>query len=258
MSTKPTLDERKLKHLKDAKYGSNLYFHRALQKYGIDNFKWCIVENNVNNSILGEREKFWIEYHNTYYKNEKGYNMTFGGEDAIISNKITPTQVEEIIQLLRETDLPQQTIGDRYDLTNYAISDINTGKSWHNSTLKYPIRELKTKAPKRLSQEEKDEIVILLKTTETHRQEIAEMYNVELSAINRLNNKFNARANVGAKRKLSFDDFYEIVDLLKNTKITAVDIASKFGVHSNTILCIDKGRSWSKYYSGDYPIRSKK
>lgn len=55
------------------------YFHRALKKYGKDNFLWEVIEE-CDNKILNEREIYWIKYYDTYYKNNKGYNMTYGGE----------------------------------------------------------------------------------------------------------------------------------------------------------------------------------
>jgi len=51
-------------------------FHRALDKYGIDNFTWEIIEV-CKQCELDEREKYWIEYYNTY---ENGYNETRGGQ----------------------------------------------------------------------------------------------------------------------------------------------------------------------------------
>lgn len=55
------------------------YFHRALKKYGKDNFLWEVIEE-CEDSSLNEREIYWIKYYNTYYKNGNGYNMTYGGE----------------------------------------------------------------------------------------------------------------------------------------------------------------------------------
>lgn len=52
------------------------YFHKALKKYGKDNFKWICVEYPIEE--LNEMEMFWIKTLNT--KAPNGYNLTDGGE----------------------------------------------------------------------------------------------------------------------------------------------------------------------------------
>lgn len=51
-----------------------------MRKYGIENFQIEQIEEN-DNSILDEREKYWIQFYNSMIPN--GYNMTFGGEGSI-------------------------------------------------------------------------------------------------------------------------------------------------------------------------------
>ena len=53
-------------------------FHRAIKKYGADNFTWQIIETCYPNE-LDEKEVYWISYYNTY---ENGYNETVGGQGA--------------------------------------------------------------------------------------------------------------------------------------------------------------------------------
>lgn len=55
------------------------YIDNAIQKYGFDNFEWIILEELPKDwDIIGEREKYWIEFYNTF-KNKKHYNLTEGG-----------------------------------------------------------------------------------------------------------------------------------------------------------------------------------
>lgn len=54
----------------------DIYFHNAIQKYGVDNFIWEVIEK-CKKSELDERESYWIEYYDSY---NKGYNCTKGGE----------------------------------------------------------------------------------------------------------------------------------------------------------------------------------
>ena len=56
--------------------GDDIYFHKAIQKYGVENFEWEVIEK-CKKSELDERESYWIEYYDSY---NKGYNCTKGGD----------------------------------------------------------------------------------------------------------------------------------------------------------------------------------
>ena len=50
------------RHIKSLVYKDNNYFHRALRKYGLENFIYCVLEDNVLRANLNMREMDWIEY----------------------------------------------------------------------------------------------------------------------------------------------------------------------------------------------------
>ena len=54
----------------------DIYFHKAIQKYGVENFEWEVIEQ-CKKKDLDEREIYWIEYYDSF---NKGYNCTKGGE----------------------------------------------------------------------------------------------------------------------------------------------------------------------------------
>lgn len=56
------------------------YLHRAMNSDGLDNFKFEVIEE-IDNSLLNEREQYWIK--NLNCKVPNGYNMTDGGEGTI-------------------------------------------------------------------------------------------------------------------------------------------------------------------------------
>lgn len=73
-------DKRKIQHLSDAKNNRypNFYFHRALRKYGKENFKWEILHRNVCDvNTLSVLEQLEIIINDSF---KNGYNMTTGGE----------------------------------------------------------------------------------------------------------------------------------------------------------------------------------
>lgn len=59
--------------------GKDQYYypiHAAIRKYGEENFQITEIEE-CENSLLNEREKYWIEYYNSY---KNGYNASLGGD----------------------------------------------------------------------------------------------------------------------------------------------------------------------------------
>lgn len=70
------LNKRWLAHIQESKTNTERPLYRAINKYGIENFKIKVLEE-CNESILCEREIYWIDKLETY---KKGYNATTGGE----------------------------------------------------------------------------------------------------------------------------------------------------------------------------------
>ena len=70
--------ERIRGHKKDSlrEKTKNIKFYHALRKYGIENFKWEIIEK-LPKSLLNEKEIFYIKKYNSY---KSGYNSTLGGD----------------------------------------------------------------------------------------------------------------------------------------------------------------------------------
>lgn len=57
---------------------NNQYIHRAMRKYGVENFQYKILESNISEEKLNEGEKYWIAYYQSQVPN--GYNETSGGD----------------------------------------------------------------------------------------------------------------------------------------------------------------------------------
>lgn len=69
--------KRKKEHLTSK---DNFYFHKALKKYGKDNFIWEILyESHDLEHTLNIMEPLYIFIHNSYLE---GYNLTTGGEGS--------------------------------------------------------------------------------------------------------------------------------------------------------------------------------
>lgn len=70
------VEQRWKKHLENIGTNQAYAIHRAIEKYGIENFSFEIVEE-CDYKILNQREIYWINYFNSY---EDGYNLTRGGQ----------------------------------------------------------------------------------------------------------------------------------------------------------------------------------
>ena len=73
-------EKRKREHFYDIDNG--LPFHRALKKYGVDNFKWEIIDTATSEEDVKKKEIAWIKELRTciHEKDSNGYNITLGGE----------------------------------------------------------------------------------------------------------------------------------------------------------------------------------
>lgn len=73
-----SVNTRWIQHKSEAKYlKPNVYFTRAIRKYGPDNFTVETLEE-CDNSLLDTREQYYIKLYNSNNK-EFGYNSTIGG-----------------------------------------------------------------------------------------------------------------------------------------------------------------------------------
>lgn len=75
----------------DKPYFSQLILYKAFKKYGLNNFSFEALEK-VDNDKLDEREKYWIDYYDSY---KNGYNMTLGGRSV----ELYKWDLQEILDL---------------------------------------------------------------------------------------------------------------------------------------------------------------
>lgn len=167
------LAKRATHHKLVAKYGkekyknSYSYFQKAINKYGIDNFSYDVIEQfDVEQEAL-EAEKFWIQYFRSW-EHTMGYNITMGGDgvsgfkhsketkehlseimigrkrtlqsiELMVSqtkgelssnSKITEIQAKEIIEKWATGNYTCKKLGIEYNLSPQQIHKIATGKRW--------------------------------------------------------------------------------------------------------------------------------
>ena len=143
--TKFPLEERFRQHINDARtHHDNTIIHNAMNKYGYENFKIDIVEDNIPLEQLNEKEKLYIEKLKSH-KRHGNYNLTDGGDGGPTWTKLTKTEVEEIWNILLYSPDPvfHDDIAKQYNVDCSTISAINRGVYWYNSDFTYPLRKTK-------------------------------------------------------------------------------------------------------------------
>jgi group I intron endonuclease len=103
--TTASLQSRWRKHVYSAKK-SKYYLHRAIRKYGKENFSIAEIYSSKNvEHTLHEMEPFFIKQFDTY---ENGYNMTIGGEGIIGCRSVRHPHSPETIQKMKDGWTPER------------------------------------------------------------------------------------------------------------------------------------------------------
>jgi len=101
----------------------NAKFSRAIRKYGIDNFIWKVIENDITIELLNDKE---INVIKKYDSSNNGYNSTHGGEGTI-GRKLSKKQIKEMSMRFSGKNNP--FYGRHHsEKTKKMLSEINTGK----------------------------------------------------------------------------------------------------------------------------------
>lgn len=124
-----TFNERRRQHIKEAfneKYvGYTYHFHRALRKYGLDNFKWEILQtitaDNIDDLVncLDLLEIQYIEQYNSY---KNGYNSTLGGNSPTRRNSKIDVYLEDGT-LIETLDSARQT-SQKYEIPLQSVWNV--------------------------------------------------------------------------------------------------------------------------------------
>lgn len=119
----------------------NYPLYQAIRKYGLENFTFEVVEECIPED-LNQKEIDYIALYESYPPSkDKGYNQTPGGSRGIFEKKISYDQLLEIIDLLKNTQIPKKEIAFKYSVTEQAISAFNLGVERCLEGIDYPIRK---------------------------------------------------------------------------------------------------------------------
>lgn len=93
----------------------------AMKKYGIENFYVELIEDNIPDEEINEKEIFYIKQYNSYigFENSNGYNATLGGDGKKYKN----WDLEKIISLYNEGNSCKK-IGDIFGIDQSYVGKI--------------------------------------------------------------------------------------------------------------------------------------
>ena len=117
---------RRYQHNRQARLGSNTLFHIAIRKYGIDNFKYEIIDEAFSKEELNKLELHYIEkYNSCYYNGGHGYNMV--SKDNEYMNEYMSKKFRKIYNIFEVFDKDEILIGE-FDNTVDCIKKLNLPK----------------------------------------------------------------------------------------------------------------------------------
>ena len=264
--------QRFISHCKKQNTKDVSLIDRAIQKYGKDNFWYEILEPQTPD--YNELERYWIKKFNSI--NPNGYNIQTGGEDPPIHkgydspNSVfnSAEDVREIKRLLQDTSLSLSEIAKQCGVSKRTVLRINQGTIYEEIDEIYPIRAV-PKMNGKLTDEQVEEIIDVLRHTYRQYQDIAAQYGVSLSAVKQINSgdchplegveyPIRTYKNSG-EPACTYDQVTEISDLLMNSTMSCGQIAVKYGIDIQSVYLINNGRN-KRYRRGDYtyPLRALK
>lgn len=72
------LSVRRRQHIDTAQKGGHMSISCAIRKYGVENFTWTILEDDIPLHDLNRMEELYVDLFDTY---NEGYNSTLGGDN---------------------------------------------------------------------------------------------------------------------------------------------------------------------------------
>lgn len=271
--TSRTLNKRWQEHVNYALAGGTTALAKAIKKYGKDNFELFIVEDNIDNDLLNEKEKTYINFYQSNNSNI-GYNETDGGDGGRTSSKLSQAQVSEIIKLIQTSDIPLSDIARMYNIHKSIIININNGKTWVQDNLIYPLRTVHKNYQSKLTDQQYIEIIELLKNTNQTLTQIAKSYNLSEENITSINQGYYCYGADGYygqfyngtypirdcnKKYIKQDDISDIIYDILFTNDSMEKIGNKYGEKGNTITYIALGKRRKELTQGyKIPLRKYK
>lgn len=218
-----------------------------------------LLEDNISDTNINNREKFWIDYYDTY---NNGLNKTIGGKGT---PKLNDKLIKSIIIDLKNSTISFSDICLKYNISDCTLWRINNGLTYETNEV-YPIRPCKAR---KLNETSVKQIIHLLQNTRLTLKQIGELFNVTDVTINTINqgkakiwyhlsNKYPIRESAGKRTTLTKKDLFQIADLLQNSSLSQKEISYLFNISEMIVSSINTGqRDYCKQLNVNFPIRNR-
>ena len=237
------------------------YFDRALKKYGSENFDLIVLEDNIPNDMLDEKEIFYIKKYDTF---NNGYNCTLGGKCYV--KKFDDAFINNVEAMIEETDLSFQEIAEKVGCSLETISDINNGLSFSQSREKYPIREFRN--TQKYFDDDINNVIWYLQNTSYSYNKIADITNTNYFFVTDVNCgrrvtkdnniEYPIRKEI-IRREITYEEAEFIISELQKDILSNKEIGDILHIPDYTISRINSGKHAAcEYFKElDFPIRKK-
>lgn len=230
----------------------NLPISNAIRKYGLENFDFTILEDNIDNqNIIDKRERYWIKDQRSLVS-EWGYNILNGGQSNFSCSRLKRDEIEDIKMMIKE-GRPYNDIVNKYLISKSYISMINSGLIFSSSEEKYPLKEY------RLNEDILEALIQMLEESELSFTKIAKILNISESTVKKINygtlrpnlvESYPIRKISPANKKAE-----NVKYLLLNTNYSREEILTKVKISNTTLNRINKGET-HKDNNLTYPLRN--
>lgn len=121
------LEKRIRTHIRDARVGSTAVFHKAIRKYGENNFTYQAIDYAHSANELTLKEMEWVDKENTFVDSEEsnGYNMIdssgYSPKNYIKNIKIDKKMFLSIIELCKRGESSIDDITSIFNLSRSSV-----------------------------------------------------------------------------------------------------------------------------------------
>jgi predicted DNA-binding protein YlxM (UPF0122 family) len=170
-------------------------------------------------------------------------------------SKLSKEKIIEIYELSWKSDLVQQEIADKYNISSDTVHNIKCGIEWSEITGQVYEKNIHTSSE--LSEETVMKIYNDSWNSDLTEKEIGDKYNTSSATVNRIKNG-RVWANVTGHKEnaeklpihlcttLSKENVLDIYDLSWNSTLSQREIGKKYNIKQSTVNDIKTGRTWSK------------
>lgn len=229
----------------------NNIIHKAIRKYGYENFDISILEViDGNYDKINEREQYWIKEKHSLIT-EHGYNILEGGNNCWRSF-LSIKQIYDIKSMIKN-GISYSDIQKKYPISKTFISDINRGKYFYNKEDNYPLYKY------RISNDIYDSLIEDLERPELTFKGLSIKYNLAESTVKKFNygkiqnGYYNGEYPI---RKITPQEYKRLMikDYLLNTNCSKKEIAVLTQTSDETVRKVNIGVI-DKDENLKYPLR---